>query len=109
MGRPRAVHEASGPLGGLLRGKHSRVGGDQNEAQLIAEAQQLLPQLVAAVEFDLGVEGRADVAGRPQLLQLLADRFPHTDQLAPEGAVEGVVGGMKDQPMYLENTGHPVT
>ena len=63
---------------------HTRLGGNQDEAQLSAEALQLIMQFTAAIQLHLRIQSRTDAARDPQVFQFLAHEFPHGNDLLPK-------------------------
>src|SRR5439155_19059655 len=54
------------------RAMHAGGGGEHHELEVLAEVAEQLVVAAAGVEIDLGLQRRADLAGRAQLLDFLA-------------------------------------
>ena len=67
----------------LDQGLKPGIGGDQEEAQFIANPAQISGQFAIAVQIHFGVQSGTNPARDPQFLQFLADRLAHRNQPIP--------------------------
>src|SRR5213592_1582645 len=65
------------------RAMHAGGGGEHHELEILAEAAEQLVVAAAGVEIDLGLQRRADLAGRAQLLDFLAHWVAQLAQALP--------------------------
>src|SRR5205807_6670023 len=67
------------------RAMHAGCGGRHHELEILAEAAEQLVVTAVGVEIDLGLQRRADLAGRAQLLDFLAHGVAQLAQALPLG------------------------
>src|SRR5438105_2330392 len=74
------------------RAMHAGGGGEHHELEILAEAAQQLVVAALGVEVDLGPQRRADLAGRAQLLDFLAQGVAQlAHALPPRQQLRGVL------------------
>ena len=82
------------------------VGGNQEEAQFIADPAQISRQFTLAVKVDLGIQPGTNPACDPQFFQFLADCLAHCDQAIPISSIQCFLIADRKQPLIPSGQKH---